>query len=79
MKDDWIPYLTLDMSLEGNSIYLGQHAIRLTDVTEANAFGINFGQIICFIHIHIYFYIFIYLHIYIFILIYQLEHVRWDI
>ena len=44
LTDEMVPFLTLDVSQEGNALYLGRHCVRLSDVLEANAFGRNFGM-----------------------------------
>ena len=43
MNDDWMPFLTMDLTQDGNAIFLGPHSIRLSDVKENNAFGKNFA------------------------------------
>ncbi len=43
MKDDWMPFLTMDLSQEGNGIFIGPYRIALTEIKEYNAFSKNFA------------------------------------
>lgn len=41
-RDEWVPFVTLDLSEEVNSMYIGRHIVQLAEVTETSTFSLDF-------------------------------------
>jgi len=42
IRDDWIPQITVDLSADVNSLFIGSYTVPLKNITEHNNFSIHF-------------------------------------